>query len=357
MSDITGTLGEFVQTAFTARAIEPNAGESMSGEAGHTHERACLNCGTALVGSHCHACGQPAHVHRTLGAFFHDLLHGVFHFEGKIWRTLPMLAWQPGRLTREYIDGRRASYVSPIALFLFVVFLTFALFNLIVPAAHIGGKDSIFTPVAAQAETATSKDIARLEKEIATATAKGEQTGALEGQLAGARGALEGIRSAKNGELPVKIAENDGPTEQDLVNTVNAAWAKVGANPDLAIYKLQSSAYKYSWLLIPLSVPFVWLLFPFRRRFHLYDHTVFVTYSISFMLILLGSASMLSLYNFGTLSGLLMLYVPLHMYRHLHGTYQTSRAGAIWRTVALLLFSTFALTLFVVAILAVVATG
>lgn len=66
-------------------------------------------------------------MHRTLGAFFHDLLHGVFHFEGKIWRTLPLLAWNPGRLTREYIDGRRASYVSPIALFLFSVFLMFAM--------------------------------------------------------------------------------------------------------------------------------------------------------------------------------------------------------------------------------------
>ena len=43
--------------------------------------------------------------------------------------ALPLLALQPGKLTREYIDGRRASYVSPIALFLFVVFLTFAVFN------------------------------------------------------------------------------------------------------------------------------------------------------------------------------------------------------------------------------------
>ena len=39
-------------------------------------------------------CGQAAHIHKTLGAFFNDLLHGVFHFEGKIWRTLPLLAWQ-----------------------------------------------------------------------------------------------------------------------------------------------------------------------------------------------------------------------------------------------------------------------
>ena len=50
--------------------------------------------------------------------------------------------------------------------------------------------------------------------------------------------------------------------------------------------KVQDAASKYSWLLIPLSVPFMWLLFPFRRRFNTYDHTVFVTYSLSFMMML-----------------------------------------------------------------------
>ncbi|MEO5972025.1 MAG: hypothetical protein ABIP91_01495 [Sphingomicrobium sp.] len=51
---------------------------------GHTHEQACLNCGCALAGDFCHCCGQRAHVRRTLGAFWHDLAHGVLHFEGKI---------------------------------------------------------------------------------------------------------------------------------------------------------------------------------------------------------------------------------------------------------------------------------
>ena len=89
------------------------------GADGHTHERACLNCGAALTGDYCHACGQHAHVHRTVSAFFHDLMHGVLHFEGKIWRTLPLLVVRPGELTWRYIEGQRARFVSPIALFLF----------------------------------------------------------------------------------------------------------------------------------------------------------------------------------------------------------------------------------------------
>jgi hypothetical protein len=32
-------------------------------------------------------------------------------------------------------------------------------------------------------------------------------------------------------------------------------------------YKLQSSAYKFAWALIPLSLPFMWLIFAGRRNY------------------------------------------------------------------------------------------
>ena len=267
-------IGDLVQSGLMARAVEPAHGE---GDDGHTHEAKCLNCGTALIGSHCHACGQHAHVHRTIAAFFHDLIHGVFHFEGKIWRTLPMLAWHPGKLTREYIDGRRASYVSPIALFLFVVFLTFALFSLAGDPIHIdGGKDWIASTNNSTAEAEAVKHLDELHSQLTKAQKDGELTAAIEGQITGAEAALAGIRADQKTKLPGEIAKADSVSDQGAVAAINSAWQKATANPDLAIFKVQSSAYKYSWLLIPLSVPFVWLLFPFNRRFHLYDHTVFV---------------------------------------------------------------------------------
>ena len=71
MSDIGEALGTAAEGALLGRAIEPKHGE---GADGHTHEGACLNCGTILAGPHCHVCGQKAHVHRTIGAFLHDLV-------------------------------------------------------------------------------------------------------------------------------------------------------------------------------------------------------------------------------------------------------------------------------------------
>src|SRR3546814_14579923 len=60
-----------------------------------------------------------------------ELLHGVLHFDSKAWRTLPLLVFRPGRLTRDYIDGKRARYIAPLAIFLFSVFLMYFAFALV----------------------------------------------------------------------------------------------------------------------------------------------------------------------------------------------------------------------------------
>lgn len=354
MSGSGEIIGDIATGALIARAVEPGHGEG-SGDDGHTHERACLNCNTALIGSHCHACGQTAHVHRTLSAFFHDLLHGVFHFEGKIWRTLPLLAWRPGRLTREYIEGRRASYVSPIALFLFVVFLTFAVFNTIGNPLHF---DPNATNNVAGARAAAAQELKALEQKKADAEKRGVVLPEIDGQIAGARSALEALTAVGNGKLPDQIASSDSSSEISTVDAINQTWRKAKENPELLVYKLQSSAYKFSWLLIPLSVPFLWLLFPFSRRFRLYDHIVFVTYSLSFMLLLLAAVSVLTVWGSANwLVAVLLAYAPFHMYRQLRDAYALNRFGAWWRTWFLSAFALVALALFAVALTLMVAAG
>ena len=54
----------------------------------------------------------------------------MLHLDGKFWRTLPLLAWRPGELTRRYVHGERAKFVSPMAMFLFSVFLMFAVLSI-----------------------------------------------------------------------------------------------------------------------------------------------------------------------------------------------------------------------------------
>ena len=352
MSDVPSPAVELGPEPLTARGIEPAANGAAvtagaeEAEPGHTHESSCLNCGTRLVGSHCHACGQHAHVHRTLGAFSHDLLHGVFHVEGKIWRTLPMLVWRPGRLTREYIDGRRASYVSPIALFLFAVFLMFSAMHL---AEGHGDAQILNSPQTALA--VEQAELARLRQERAAARGA-DEIATIDRHIAGAEHTVARIAAiAVTSPDGGKFANNDAELKRSAPFVAHALET-YRANPDLAIFKIKSTVYKYSWLLIPMSVPFVWLLFPFSRRFHLYDHTVFVTYSLTFMT-LLEVVSMLFDASRLPASELLALVVPVHMFRQLRATYALGVGGALWRTVLLFAFAVITFSVFLVLLLSV----
>ncbi len=132
------------------------------------------------------------------------------------------------------------------------------------------------------------------------------------------------------------------------------ALDKAKNNPDLLLYKLKSYAYKYAWALIPISAVFLWLLYAFDRRYFYYDHIIFVTYSIAFMmlfgvfLVLLGTAGIPE----GFLWAAFLLFAPVHMYRQLKGAYRGNSLGAMARTVALVAGAVMMLILFLVMLLA-----
>jgi hypothetical protein len=355
MDAVPETVGALAEGILTAQTVEPPAG----GGDGHTHETLCLNCGALLDGPYCKVCGQRGHVHRTLGAFFHDLLHGVLHFEGKIWRTLPLLVWQPGKLTREYIDGRRASYVSPIALFLFVVFLTFAAISATGQGIDFGDEVSLDGKQVSipEARTELNARLTALAAQRRQALDAGQSVAGIDEEIAGVRGALrtvEAIDEGNVGAFTTQIAPAAPGEAEASVLSLSGLLSQARANPELLIYKLQSNAYKFSWLLIPISVPFLWLLFPFNRRFRLYDHTVFVTYSLSFMMLIMTIATAGAIYDFAPLVMIPVLYAPFHMYRQLRGTYGISRLGAVWRTLLLTVFAFAALALWAIALLGLV---
>lgn len=334
-------VGDVVTGSLLARAVEPEAGD-----AGHTHEGACLNCGTALVGPFCAACGQKAHVHRSLRGFFQDFVQGLFNFEGKFWRTLPMLAWRPGDLTRRYIAGERGRFISPVALYLFTVFLMFAVLN------FSGALDSESSSAVGvnldKAVTLQQANIAALEKEREASVAIDKPTAGLDRKIASEKRDLEQLQKVRGGNLEID-SDIGGETPQ----WVRGAVKKVQENPELVVTNVQDAASKFSWLLIPLSVPFLWLLFPFRKRHSLYDHTVFVTYSLSFMMMLVITAGLLVAAGFTALAGFLFFVPPFHMYRQLKGAYQLGRFGSWWRTILLTTFAFIAGGLFFVVVAAV----
>ncbi len=98
----------------------------------HARERSeknCLNCGATVMGRYCQVCGQQ-NVEPTQ-SFWHLVSHffnDITHFDGKFFVTLKDLLFKPGFLSKEYMIGRRASYLDPVRMYVFTSAIFFLLF-------------------------------------------------------------------------------------------------------------------------------------------------------------------------------------------------------------------------------------
>ncbi|MEO0698698.1 MAG: DUF3667 domain-containing protein [Pseudomonadota bacterium] len=356
MSDIAEGLGAAIEGSLAAKVVEPQAGKVA---AEHADETECANCGAPLTGPYCNQCGQKAHVHRTLTAIGHDLMHGVLHLDGKLAHTLPLLAFKPGLLTRRYIEGERAKFVSPMAMLLFSVFAMFAVFQIIgltVPTKIEPDLDVNGAAGATVEQIEAKRD--ELADQIAALAPDGQGDdkirATLQEELKATQGVLDGMQGFGGFAQGFKDGAIDGAEEgidigSSGVGFIDNIFKKWRENPGLMLYKLQANGYKFSWLLVPISLPFVWLLFAWRRGHKAYDHAVFVTYSLSFMSLFFIALSLAAIA--GLEAGLVFIafatLAPLHLYKHLRYTYGLSRFSTLWRFFVLLFFMIFIIMLFI----------
>lgn len=119
-------------------------------------DRNCLNCGTEVQGRYCHVCGQENIEPKE--SFWHLISHffrDITHFDGKFFSTLKYLVIKPGFLSKEYMKGRRVSYLNPIRMYVFTSAFFFLLFFTFFNSGKKEFKNSI---------TINSKTLAEVDK-------------------------------------------------------------------------------------------------------------------------------------------------------------------------------------------------
>ena len=343
MSDGIENAGALV-TAATAASVLDGA-QAHGGESVGAHPAVCLNCGAAMLGPYCAQCGQRGHLHRSLGAAAHELLHGVLHFDSKLWNTLPLLIARPGVLTRNYVMGQRARYISPVALFLLSFFLMFLVFGSM-------GTPKISLPEGkSRVEIVAELDqsIRELETDLAAARLDPKRAGEVARLLAMRDTMMRTREGAEKGEAP-DVLESIGAavTASDLSvdtgdKTRDDKLRTILRNPEFLLYKMKQKGYKLGFLLVPLTLPWLWLLFVGKRDVRGYDHFVYLLYSLSFVSLLAIVISLLystGLLPIGAVFWAFVLIPPIHMLFQMRQAYALGWGGAVWRT-AILVFAAF----------------
>jgi len=280
------------------------AADVLAGDPHRTVEAAnachqCANCGTPLQGAYCHACGQKGHLHTRLWHLAEDFVEGVMHFDGRLWRTLPMLSFRPGRLSRAWIEGKRVRYVAPLHVFLFGIFLFFLALSL------TGGK---------------------IYADVFSSIGEG------------------GADATVNGRRCVDLAR------EGALSTVCEAIQHISKDPDFYAYKAESTTYKLAPLLAPLVMLILAVLLAFKRGYTLYDHGVVALYGLSFVALSMTLAILLNQLWPGDWVLVVFAAAVAHALLHLRGAYRLSWLGAALRTGLLGLATSMVVAVFLIGV-------
>lgn len=94
----------------------------------------CLNCGQPLRSddNFCADCGQVNDERPlSISDYFSGFFSNFFSFDSKLYKTIIPLLFKPGKVSKEYIEGKRKKYTNPFQLYLHTTIVFFLLNGLI----------------------------------------------------------------------------------------------------------------------------------------------------------------------------------------------------------------------------------
>lgn len=367
----------------------------------------CANCGAPLEGWWCHACGQNADNHRR--SILHltwEAIEGMFHLDGRLAQTLPLLFFKPGVLAKDLMEGRIMRHAPPfrtflVALLLFIFAAEHAIHKIQHNLEHaweeraermktpegrkseaqrlrnqatvaktealkalaesrdeaIRDKDT--TPAKAQQDYAEAERLVlqqydkamakavQIETDPAAAIASAEESGSMGKAAADQVRALD-IEGDKSKSHEGAKAKTD--------SAIDPAWfqaqiAKALETPEYYFTVMFGWAHRLAVLLLPILGLSLTLVYLNRRQFYVYDHLLVATNLLSFAFLTnaLGLVLPWSIGKFWFL--LLMFWTPVNLYQTLRGGYGSTVIGAVFKAGVVWFVSVTAFTTLLLALM------
>lgn len=259
----------------------------------------CLNCGTVLQGPFCHYCGQPdKNFLRFFPVLLRELLEDFIDFDSRFMRTMRPLLFKPGKLTRDYLDGRRFRYTPPLRLYVFSSIACFFIAAVLATdIIQINGTPDVDVEVASGIQFSVDDDprlgeaLDRLDPET-----RQEVDEALRQVTEGQEGEDEGDDTINiNGE-PWDRETNPIDVEW-LPNWVNdwindeieqspAKGREIEQNPDLIKEKVFDVLPATMFVLLPIVALLFKFWYLFAGKYYI-EHLIFALHNHSFLFVVL----------------------------------------------------------------------
>ena len=229
-------------------------------------DKTCLNCRHVVEQKFCLNCGQEnTDSRKTFHHLFIHFFEDLTHYENAFWKTIKNLLFKPSTLTKEYLSGKRLSYLAPVRLYIFISFVTFFLIA-IFPSKVGEGID--------KSEKALSKEIAKTKKEAHVES---------ESKYFKMKSMKEIDSIQKFGNEKDKLSDFQYWAYEKVVHvTENNTQREI-------IEKFIESFFhnipKILFIIMPFFAFFLWI-FHDKKKWYYFDHGIFTLHYFSFLLLI-----------------------------------------------------------------------
>lgn len=258
-------------------------------------DKTCLNCNYVVENRFCPNCGQEnTDTRKTFHHLFIHFFEDLTHYENAFWKTIKNLFLKPASLTKEYLSGKRLSYLAPVRLYIFISFVTFFLMA-VFPLDNdelVSGDQTITVPV--KDKDGVVKDSVIASKKIKFSDLiKADEEEQKQKKLSNAEQNKDFLRFGYDNIKELDSLQKFGPADEKLGDFEYTLIRKTLAVKDKynkaeLWEKFREAAWhnfpKTLFIYMPLFALVLWL-FHGKKRWYYFDHGIFTLHYFSFLLL------------------------------------------------------------------------
>ena len=331
----------------------------------------CLNCHQPLDTSecYCHYCGQLNSTKKlTFDDFFNEFFAGIFAYDSRLYRTLNALLFKPGKISKDYIEGKRQRYANPYRFYLSASIIFFILYGY--TSSFNIQSDETVSPAIAEETKAKVDDPALASNDVVPVEVRKFPFIGAEKKLAeiyvpaatldtlgfwNETATKFNIFLKKYETSEIKVAEKALQSMDYPVTRYNlwlyekvVDFSFISSNPDIFFRYLISKLPFIIFFFLPLFALFIWLLYAKKQHTYM-EHLIFSFHSQTMWFVLLSIAILID-YSFeiNTAKKAANLLFLFYLYKAMRKFYMQRRLKTF---VKFILLNTIFITLAIIAVI------